>query len=205
MQPAIAGNKTANTITVRGTTSVVGILEKIIEQNDKPRAEIVFDVEILEVDRERAKNYGLNLSEYALGGDLLAGGVAERHDDRRPTGATGDRHRHDQRPRPARRRRRARVKSPPPFNLNTISRGVSTADFYLAVPTAIVRFLESDTNTKMIAKPQLRGAEGTKLTLNLGQADPDRSRPATRRLRPAAPASTRSARISIKTSASTST
>src|SRR5471030_3344888 len=68
VQPAIAGNKTANTITVRGTSSVVGILEKIIEQNDKPRAEIVVDVEILEVDRSRSKNYGLELSEYAVGG-----------------------------------------------------------------------------------------------------------------------------------------
>src|SRR6185295_317313 len=64
------------------------------------------------------------------------------------------------------------VLSPPPFNLNTISRGVSTSDFYLAVPTAIVRFLESDTSTKVIAKPQLRGAEGTKLTLNVGNSIP---------------------------------
>src|SRR5262245_21210148 len=67
VQPAIAVNKTTNTITVRGTTAVVQILEKIIEQNDKPRAEIVVDVEILEVDSNRAKQYGLNLSEYAVG------------------------------------------------------------------------------------------------------------------------------------------
>ena len=40
------------------------------------------------------------------------------------------------------------------------------------MPTAIVRFLESDTQTKLIAKPQLRGAEGTKLTLNLGEEIP---------------------------------
>ena len=40
------------------------------------------------------------------------------------------------------------------------------------MPTAIVRFLESDTQTKLIAKPQLRGAEGTKLTLNLGDEVP---------------------------------
>ena len=64
------------------------------------------------------------------------------------------------------------MQSPPPFNLNTISRGFSTSDFYLAVPTAIVRFLESDTQTKLIAKPQLRGAEGTKLTLKLGDEVP---------------------------------
>ncbi len=70
VQPAIAGNKTANTITIRGTSSVVQILEKVIEQNDKPRAEIVVDVEILEVDRTRAKDYGLELTQYAVGGVL---------------------------------------------------------------------------------------------------------------------------------------
>src|SRR5262249_11717902 len=59
IQPAILPNKTNNSITVRATPSVVQILEKIIEQNDKPRAEIVIDVEILEVDRNRAKSYGL--------------------------------------------------------------------------------------------------------------------------------------------------
>ena len=63
--------------------SVVQILEKIIEQNDKPRAEIVVDVEILEVDRSRTKNYGLNLSEYALGAIFSPEVVAERHDHRR--------------------------------------------------------------------------------------------------------------------------
>ena len=36
--------------------AVVQIIEKIIEQNDKPRAEIVVDVEILEVDRDRAED-----------------------------------------------------------------------------------------------------------------------------------------------------
>ena len=60
-----------------------------------------------------------------------------------------------------------------PFNANTISRGVNTTDFYLAVPSAVVRFLETDSESKMIAKPQLRGAEGQKLTLNLGEEVPD--------------------------------
>ncbi len=40
------------------------------------------------------------------------------------------------------------------------------------MPTAIVRFLESDSNSKVIAKPQLRGAEGTKLTLAVGNSIP---------------------------------
>ena len=83
VQPIMVANKTANTLTVRGTASMVQILEKIIQQNDKPRAEIVIDVEFIEVDRTRAKTYGLNLSEYALGGVFSPGGFSERGSGRR--------------------------------------------------------------------------------------------------------------------------
>jgi general secretion pathway protein D len=62
--------------------------------------------------------------------------------------------------------------SPPPINLDSLTSGLGASDFYAAVPTAVVRFLESDTNTKLIAKPQLRGAEGTRLVLNLGDDIP---------------------------------
>ena len=40
------------------------------------------------------------------------------------------------------------------------------------MPTAVVRFLERDSRTKQLAKPQLRGAEGQELTLNLGDQIP---------------------------------
>ena len=40
------------------------------------------------------------------------------------------------------------------------------------MPQAIARFLESDTRTKLVAKPQLRGQEGQKITLNLGDEIP---------------------------------
>jgi general secretion pathway protein D len=167
VQPAIIANKTANTITVRATSSVVGILEKVIEQNDKPRAEIVIDVEILEVDRVRTKNYGLNLSEYALG-TIFSPETSPSATTTTPTtpGTTPTTTATGTSTPPS------GVRSPAPFNLNTISRGVSTADFYLAVPTAIVRFLESDSRTKVIAKPQLRGAEGMKLSMKVGDKVP---------------------------------
>jgi general secretion pathway protein D len=140
IQPQIQPNKTANTITVRATAAVVDIVEKVIAANDKPRAEIMVDVQILEVSRERAKRYGLDLGSYsaALAFSPEAAPAAEAK----------------------------------PFNLNTVSQGVSTADFYLSVPSAVVRFLESDSSTKVLAKPNLRGAEGQKLSLNLGEDVP---------------------------------
>ena len=130
----IAVNKTANTITVRATTPVMQILERIIEQNDKPRAEIIVDV----VDpRGRSQSHeelrpepvGLrdrrrsSRQSWRRAADDAGGGTAAA--TRQPRRGSGSAR--------ALRHRRARS-SPPPFNLNTISRGVSTADFYLAVP-----------------------------------------------------------------------
>ena len=140
IQPQIQFNKTANTITARATAPVMQIIERVIEANDKPRAEVIVDVQILEVSRERTKAYGLDLGSYSV---ALAFS---------PEGAPSEAAR--------------------PFNLNTISQGVSAADFYLAVPNAIVRFLESDSQTKVLAKPNLRGTEGQKLSLNLGEDVP---------------------------------
>src|SRR5207302_11334565 len=134
--------------------------------------------EILEVDRTRSKQYGLNLTDYSLGAILspevnpsgatttttpTTGGT---------TGVPGTTPATTTSAGSTAGRAPSSVTSGPAFNLNTISRGFSTADFYLAVPTAIVRFLESDNRTKVVAKPQLRGAEGMKLSLNLGQRIP---------------------------------
>ena len=73
-------NKTANTITVRATAPVVDVIERMIRANDKPRAEVVLDVEILEVEsRARSKRYGINLSRLQPGPAVLAGTRAAQH------------------------------------------------------------------------------------------------------------------------------
>lgn len=163
IQPTIVANKTANTITIRATAPVVQIVERMVESNDKPRAEVILDVQILEVSRERAKRYGLSLTDYALGG-VFSPEVAPAGTSTGTGTGTGTTATTGGSP--------SSVASPPPFNLNTISNGVSTADFYLAVPAAVMRFLESDSQTKVLAKPQLRGQEGQKVTLNLGEDVP---------------------------------
>ena len=43
--------------------------------------------------------------------------------------------------------------NPPAFNLNTISRGVSANDFYATTPGAMIKLLESNTNTRVLARP----------------------------------------------------
>ena len=153
LAPAVTANKSTNTVTIRATTSMMAIIERMIETLDKPRAEIVVDVQILEVSRNRAQQYGLDLGTYAINA------VFSPEVDPRIAGGGGT-------------TENGTTLNPRPFNLNTVSRGISTSDFYLAVPSAVVRFLETDSETKVIAKPQLRGAEGSDLKLNLGEDIP---------------------------------
>lgn len=144
--PAFVANKNQNSVTVRATAPLVAIMERIIESNDRPRAEVIVDVQILEVSRSRAKQFGLDLGNYSVTGIFSP--------EKSPTSGDGG------------------AVATSPFNLNTISAGISAADFYLAVPTAIVRFLETDSQTKLVAKPQLRGREGEEIKLNLGDRFP---------------------------------
>jgi general secretion pathway protein D len=153
LAPAVTANKGSNTVTIRATTAMMAIIERMVETLDKPRAEVVVDVQILEVSRTRAKQYGLDLGTYAINA------VFSPEVDPRIAGGGGT-------------TENGTTLNPRPFNLNTITRGVSTSDFYLAVPSAVVRFLETDSETKVIAKPQLRGAEGSDLKLNLGEDIP---------------------------------
>ena len=146
--PQIVANKTNNTITVRASANIVQIIQRVVEQNDNPKAEVVLDVQILEVNRGRAKQFGIDLSEFAINV------VFSPETD--PRGTTDG----------------AATLTPQPFNLNSITRGISAADFYLSVPSAVVQFLETDTESRLIAKPQLRGAEGQQITLNLGDEIP---------------------------------
>jgi general secretion pathway protein D len=148
VRPTVYPNKTANAIEVKATAPVMQVIAGIIDANDRPRAEVMVDVEILEVDRTRAKDLGLDLSNWALGFTLSPEVAPPNTSGTFPPAV------------------------PPPFNLNTLSRGLSPADFYMTVPSAQIKLLESDAKTKVLARPQLRGREGVQLQLRLGQDVP---------------------------------
>lgn len=148
--PRITVNPSASTIVVRATAPVLQLVEQIIRANDRPRPEVMVEAEILEVDRSFIRQLGLDLSQYALG-FTFSPEVAPPN----TSSSAG-----------------AFPVMPPPFNLNTISRGASAADFYLTSPTALVRLLESNSTTRVLAKPQSRGRAGEPMQLSLGDSIP---------------------------------
>jgi len=144
-RPTVTQNKSLNAITVRASAPMMGMIENIIKTADKPKAEVLIDVTILEVSRTRMRDLGINLSEYALG--LAFSPLAA------PTAAG------------------SLIAPPAPLNQAAFS-GAGRNDAYVSIPTAIIKLLESDQKTRLLAKPQLRGREGAQLTLNLGDRIP---------------------------------
>jgi general secretion pathway protein D len=63
-----------NAIAIKDTPERVAAAGRIIEAIDKARPEVVIDVELLEVDRTRLREYGLQLASSDSGG--IAGGVS---------------------------------------------------------------------------------------------------------------------------------
>src|SRR6185295_14875170 len=59
-----AVNPSLGALTILGTFDELAMAERIVDTNDKPRGEVVVELEILEVDRTLLKQYGLELSEY---------------------------------------------------------------------------------------------------------------------------------------------
>ncbi len=58
----VVQNNQLNAITIRDTPNKVAIAQKIIEANDKAKAELVVDVELLEISRNVSKTLGINLT-----------------------------------------------------------------------------------------------------------------------------------------------
>lgn len=63
----IATNEQLNAIILRDTADKVKVAERIIEANDKSKAEVVVDVELLQINTGRLRELGVSLSSYSVG------------------------------------------------------------------------------------------------------------------------------------------
>ena len=131
----IAQSNQLNAITIRDTPEIVQVAEKIIEANDKAKAELVVDVELLEINRSTLQTLGFNLSSNVL--NLTFNGP----DNGVP--------------------------------LNNLQLLRQSGNYALGpIPGVTLDFLRSDSDTKTIAKPQLRVTEGEKANIHIGDRVP---------------------------------
>jgi general secretion pathway protein D len=124
-----------NTITIRETPEKVALAEKLIRFYDKRKAEVLVKVDIMEVNKDRLSEYGIEFSQYQIGQSLTTNG-----DD---SGIKGNRFYY-----------------------------LDASDFKYTIPTVLYKLLESDSDSRVIARPQVRGEDGQKIDIKLGDKVP---------------------------------
>lgn len=140
----ISINKAENSITLRDTADKVAIAEKIVEQNDKQLAEVVIDVELLQVNTTRMTDIGLLLAPYSIGANIPAPGGTTDSGATLGTGA---------------------------FTWDQL-KNLSIRSFGFTIPSATFNFIKNNTDSELLAKPQLRISEGQKAQLVIGDKVP---------------------------------
>lgn len=65
--PNIIINKNLNSVTVRASVSTVELAERIIQIWDKPKGEVIIDLEIMEVSRIKLRQLGMDFSDHIVG------------------------------------------------------------------------------------------------------------------------------------------
>jgi general secretion pathway protein D len=66
----IAQNDALNAITIKDTPERIAVAERIIRANDKAKGEVLVNVELLEINSTRLREFGPQLSAYAIGQQL---------------------------------------------------------------------------------------------------------------------------------------
>jgi len=138
----IIANENINAVVIRGSREVIEIAGRILQANDGTPAEVLLDVEFLEVTRSLQENIGLTFSE------SLTFGI----------GAPGDEVSEDT----------AFVNN---ISLYSLKR-ISNKDIILSTPSATLNLLKQDGDTRILAKPKLRVVNAEKASILLGERVP---------------------------------
>ncbi|WDP90744.1 MAG: SPOR domain-containing protein [Desulfobacter sp.] len=143
----VIANEKMNAVTIKGTREKVGIAEKIIAANDRTPSEVILNVEIMEVSRTKEKDLGLSVS------DTITFGVSETS-----SGIDYD----------------TDFGFAPLGSIYDVSR-LTSKELYLSLPTATLKLLKKDGDTKVLAKPQLRVSSSEKASILIGEKVPLRT------------------------------
>lgn len=68
-------NEDLNAIVVRDTPEMLEVAQKVLDANDLADAEVLLEVEVIELTKKNAENFGLALSKYAVSSAATHGGT----------------------------------------------------------------------------------------------------------------------------------
>jgi general secretion pathway protein D len=138
-----------NAIIVRDTPDKLALIEKIIQDVDKAKPEIVVDVQVMEARVDRLRDLGI-----IPGSSVTIGYTPKGVTTTTPTGGT--------------------TTTPTTASSVALSKlkDLGTDDFSISMPSATANAILSDSHTKIIQNPQIRILDGQQAKLKIGDRVP---------------------------------
>jgi general secretion pathway protein D len=140
------GVPSQNAIVMRGTPDELLLSQRLIEDLDKPRPEVVVDVSLIEVDRDRTRTIGLELPG-SFGVTLQPPNATSTTSTTTTSTTTQN------------------------LTLNNLA-NLNGTEFAVTVGAATANLLLTDSNTKVLQNPTIRATDGQKADLKVGQRIP---------------------------------
>ena len=146
-----------NAIIARGSPDTMSIIEKLIHDLDRPKAEVLVDVMVLEVSKSHVINLGAALQGTTLGGST-ATGIALPITPGTTTTSTSS-------------GTSTTTTTGTSIPLSGVGK-LSTNQFSVALPSAVIEAFLSDSSTRLLQRPEVRVTDGGKATLKIGSKIP---------------------------------
>ncbi len=135
-------NEQLNAIVIRDQPEKLALAEKIILSNDRQEPEVLFDVEVLEVNRTKNQTYGLNYGKQA-GVGLI------------PPGFTG-----------------TMTPDPQQFTYRQLTSIGPDSYLLRLPTTLLLDFFKQESDAKTLAAPKIRVVNNKKAEINIGDKQP---------------------------------
>jgi general secretion pathway protein D len=141
-------------LVVRGTPDQIALAEKLVGDLDKARPEVIVEVAIMQVSRDKTRNLGISpptSATVALQNNLnttTSSTTSSTTGTSTTTSGTANQ-----------------------VNLNRLG-NLKATDFTVTIPSATATALFGDSTTKLIQNPQIRAVDGQKASLKIGDRVP---------------------------------
>lgn len=141
-------------LVVRGTPDQIALAEKLVGDLDKARPEVIVEVAIIQVSRDKTRNLGISPPTSAT--VALQNNVNTNTSTATGTSTTTG---------------TSLSGTANQVNLNRLG-NLNATDFTVTIPAATATALFGDSSTKIIQNPQIRAVDGQKASLKIGDRIP---------------------------------
>ncbi len=139
-----------NALVVRGTPDQIALAEKLVDDLDKARPEVIVNIAVLQISKDKSRTLGFSPPTSAT--VALQSNINSTSTTTATTGTTTP-------------------SSSGGLELNTLG-NLNATDFQVTIPSANLSAVMGDSDTKMLQNPQVRALDNQKATLKIGERVP---------------------------------